>query len=112
MKQFLVIAACIFFISCTDAGEGSADSERDTSEVTKKNGDNGESKEERNKATAMRVINGFNNRNSDEIFASIDSGYIEYAEGSMPPMHYSDTMKRGMQEWMDAFPDLKGTDFI
>ncbi len=112
MKQLLVIAACAFFISCTDAGEGSADSERDTSEVTKKNSDTQESKEDRNKATAMRVIDGYNNRSSDAIFAAIDSSYTEYGDGSMPSMHYSDSMKINLQSFMDAFPDLKGSDFI
>ena len=112
MKQLLVIAACTFFISCTDAGEGSADSERDTSEVTKNNANSQEAKEEQNKATAMRVIDGYNNRNTDEIFAGIDSGYTEYGEGSMPPMRYSDSMKTNLQSFMDAFPDLKGSDFI
>ena len=113
MKQLLIIiTACAFYISCTEAGEGSAKSERDTSEVSKKDATSQESKEERNKTTAMRVIDGYNNRNTNEIFASIDSGYTEYGEGSMPPAHFTDSMKINMQVFMDAFPDLKGTDFI
>lgn len=113
MKHLLTIAACVLLISCTDAGEGSADSERDTTDVAGKGELSQEMKEERNKEMAMKSINGFNNRKADSVMFAIDTlGYTEYGDGSMPPMRYSDSMKLGMQAWMDAFPDLKGSDFI
>src|SRR5688500_512117 len=105
MKHLLTIAACALLISCTDAGEGSADSERDTTDVTRNTVENQEMKEERNKATAMRTINGFVNRKADSVLYAIDSAnYTEYSDGSMPPMKYTDSMKMGLQAWMDAFP--------
>jgi hypothetical protein len=113
MKHLLTIAACAFLISCTDAGEGSADSERDTTDVTRNNAASQEMKEERNKATAMRSINGFVNRKADSVLFAIDSvSFTEYGDGSMPPMRYNDSVKIGLQSWMDAFPDMKGSDFI
>ena len=113
MRYLLFIAACTFIISCTDAGEGSADSERDTTDITRNSVENQEMKEERNKATAMQTINGFVNRKADSVLFAIDSlSYIEYNDGSMPPMRYNDSLKIGLQSWMDAFPDLKSSDLL
>lgn len=110
MKQLLVIVFALFFIACTDAGEGSADSERDTSDIASSNTNNQESKEERNKQTAMNSINGFSQRSVDVVMKDFDKDFIEYGDGSMPPVRGTDSARAGLQSWINAFSDFKGTD--
>ena len=112
MKQVFVMAAAIFLIACTDAGEGSADSERDTTAPVGSVIENQEMKEERNKQTALNSLNGFTAGNVDSVFANVDNDFVEYGDGSYPPMKDVDSMKIGMKNWMNAFTNLKSSDPI
>jgi len=110
MKQLLVMAFAIFFIACTDAGENSANSEKDSSGIASSGVNDQESKEERNKETAMKSVNAFMAGKVDEVMADADKDMMEYGDGSFPPMKGLDSMKIGMQSWMNAFSDYKGSD--
>ena len=112
MKNFLVVASTIFFIACTDAGEGSAKSERDTSSIASSNADSQESKEERNKQTAMNSIDGFTQGNVDVVLKDVDKDFVDYGEGSFPPVKGVDSARVGLQSWMNAFSNFKGTDLV
>ena len=109
MKKLLAIAIAVSFFACTDACENSANTERDTSAVTTK-ANNQETKEERNKQTALNSISGFSQRRADVVLKDADKDFIDYADGSVPPMKGLDSARVGLQAWMDAFSDFQGSD--
>ena len=63
--------------------------------------------EERNKETAMASAKGFNDHNTDEVLKNVTADFVDYGDGSMPPIKGSDSAKAFIKMFMASFPDFK-----
>jgi predicted ester cyclase len=111
MKKIFIMAACVAtFYSCSDkAGESTASGKDTASSMGKL--DDEESREERNKETALACVRAIEKGNADVVLKDMDKDGIDYGEGSMPPFKGIDSSKKMLSTWMAAIPDYKGTDF-
>lgn len=66
------------------------------------------SKEQRNKKVIMDVMNNINKHDIAAAVHNYAPDFIEYGDGSMPPVH-GDTV---LQMYLAAFPDIKSEHFI
>ena len=62
---------------------------------------------ERNKETAMASAKGFNDHNTDEVLKNVTSDFVDYGDGSMPPVKGIDSAKAFVKMFMASFPDYK-----
>ncbi len=111
MKHLVIVfsASILLLAGCN----GSDDSAKNNStDSTATSGSGNETKEERNKQTAMASIQSFIDRNVDDVLKNADPNTVEYGDGSSPPVRNLDSMKLGMRAWMDAFPDYKGENLL
>jgi predicted ester cyclase len=112
MKKLLLIAALAGLItSCNDKSSASTGATNNdstsTTEMTP------EAKEERNKKTALASANAFDGETSiDEAFKDMDKEFIDYGTGEMPALKGIDSVKAGLQTWLNAIPDYKGSDLM
>jgi predicted ester cyclase len=63
--------------------------------------------EERNKETALADANAFNDHNADGVFKNVTADFVDYGDGSMPPIKGSDSAKAFIKMFMASFPDFK-----
>lgn len=109
-RLFMVITiTTLLLTSCnndktSDAANG-ADS-ASTGMISKK--DN----EEKNKETALASEKAFNDHNADEALKNITSDYVDYGDGSTPPVKGSDSAKAFVKMFMASFPDYKGENLV
>ena len=108
-KFFLIAAAAIYLASCNDQSSSSA-----TSSSADSTANEMESKEERNKETALASLKAFSgiNVSADSVFANADKDIIDYNTGEMPTSKGIDSSKAGLKSWLTAVPDYKGSDFM
>jgi predicted ester cyclase len=63
--------------------------------------------EERNKETALADAKAFNDHNADEVLKNVTADFVDYGDGSMPPVKGSDSAKAFAKMFLASFPDLK-----
>ena len=110
MKKFFLIATVVLvFVACNDNTASTASGTTTDSTTTSP-----EDKEERNKETALASLKAFSGTNvsADSVFANADKDIIDYNTGEMPPSKGIDSSKAGLQSWLAAVPDYKGSDFM
>lgn len=107
-KLFFPTLIALAFIACNDsAGGSSAQNAQDSTAIKQ------EMKEERNKETALASLKAFSGETSVEsVFKNADKDLVDYGSGEMPAMKGVDSAKAGLQTWLNAVPDYKGSDFI
>src|SRR5688572_11144368 len=99
MKTIWIVAVlALTYASCTNSTAGS-------SEATQ------EAKEERNKRIALASVAAFEKGKIDSVFKDVAPDAMDYGEGSNPPVKGVDSAKVGLNAWMAAIPNYKGSDF-
>lgn len=113
MKKFLLLTAVVvtLFACNNDDAEGK-DMDSDTTLATGVNEFGENDKEERNRQVALASVQGFNSRNVDVILKDADVALVDYGDGSMPPANNRDTVRKWLQDWLNAVPDYKGENFM
>lgn len=105
MRNTLITAAVagvLLFASCQNSGSGNAAATDSTAAPV-------ETKQERNKKVVMASNEAMMKKDIDGMFKyGADSGFVDYGDGSMPPMTNRDSIKQMMNMWMSAFSDFKG----
>ena len=67
---------------------------------------------ERNKETAMASEKAANDHNTDEVLKNVTADFVDYGDGSMPPIKGSDSAKAFVKMFMASFPDYKGENLM
>ena len=105
MKKMVVVLAVIaagMMVACNNAAEQPA--------VVKDNTDSIKAaKLEHNKATAMASVEGVNAHNVDQVLKDAAPDVTDFGDGSMKPTKSVDSLKSGIQGWLNAFPDVHGS---
>ncbi len=107
MKKLLIILASVALLySCNDKNADGT-STTDSSSMNSTTMNDAESKEERNKQTALASIDGFNKRDVNVTLKDVDNDAMEYGDGSMEPVKGRDSVRKWMEAWFAAVPDVK-----
>jgi predicted ester cyclase len=69
------------------------------------------SKQERNKKIIMACLDNINKHNADSALKETDASFVDYSDGSMPPMK-GDSAKMVLKVYLAAFPDMKNANPI
>jgi len=103
MKKIFVIMAASFFVlsACNNDKKDDKGDKKESSMAS------GENKQERNKKVIMASMEAFNNNDMDNVFKDVAAGYIDYADGSMPPQTV-DSIKIFLKMLKESIPDYKG----
>ncbi|MDQ3845711.1 MAG: ester cyclase [Bacteroidota bacterium] len=105
-KTILVLAVTtLTFTACNNAKTDNNATEK--SGTASASGE--EQKEEQNKKTALASVEAFGSHNIDDVFKDVTPDAIDYGDGSMTPVKGLDSSKAMAKMWMDAFPDVKGS---
>ncbi|MGB8193217.1 MAG: ester cyclase [Chitinophagaceae bacterium] len=106
MKKFfmLAFAVALFATACNDDAkvDATVSSDADSTKMTQ------EDKEERNKKTALASVEAIASHDANNVLKDISPDAVDYGDGSMPPSKGADSIKAGIQSFMNAFPDYKG----
>lgn len=102
MKKFFVMAvlSAMLFTSCDNDKKGDKEDDDKVSNGT-------ESREEKNKQTALASVNALI---AGEVDATIKDGaadITDYGDGSMPPVKGMDSLKAALHTWREALSDYK-----
>ena len=110
MKRFLPCAVVVLsIISCGNPAP--APESKDTV-VAAPAGMAAPSMTEKNKATALLVVQSFSNHDTAAMFKVTAADFIDYGDGNMPPMKGLDSAKAGLRQFLAAFPDIKGENLM
>jgi predicted ester cyclase len=110
MKQLLVfIVLATTIISCNSNNSPATNPTMDSAMVASSAK---EAALEKNKATALASVQAFSKGNLDEVFTNTSPDVVDYGDGGMKPMKGVDTIKSMVKEFMAAFPDYKGENFL
>jgi predicted ester cyclase len=103
MKQiiFSLLAASLLLVSCKDDKEDGGN-KKGTSVSTAEN------KQERNKKVVMASMESFMKGDLDGTFKDAAAGFVDYADGSTPPITNLDTLKSFMKMIIVAVEGYKG----
>src|SRR5688500_798999 len=96
MKKILLFATVIIVLTAFNAQRVHYNSETD---------------EERNKKTALSVLDAMNNGDAATMLSYSDKDMIEYADGSYPPVKGIENNKTELGKWLKAV-DMNGSDFV
>jgi predicted ester cyclase len=111
MKKLCMLAAAVTILySCNDQKSDSSISTSDSTNMTDMK--DSDSKEERNKQTALASIDGFNKRDVDVTLKDVDNDAMEYGDGSMEPVKGRDSVRKWMEAWFAAVPDIKANNVM
>jgi predicted ester cyclase len=102
----MLAAVCLLASSCNNAP--SSPSNQDTAKAAGADKMGASNMLEKNKATAMASIQAFNNHDASAVLKDIAPDFVDYGDGSMPPIKGMDSCKAMIQSYLTAFPDVKG----
>ena len=108
MKKFFLMMALPAFLFVACKNEKTTDEGMKEEKVT----DNAESKEEKNKQTALASVNAFIAGDVDAVVKDVTTDAIDYNDGSMPPTKGLDSIKAGIKQWRENFSDYKGENLM
>jgi len=102
MKKFLtgMALAAIFLSSCQNKTSVSTTGTTDSLAL----------KSEKNKATALASEQAIGNKDIEGVVKNCAPGFVEYGNSDGKPMNNIDSIKSGLKEVLNAFPDFKGSD--
>ncbi len=105
-KVFLVLAAGLLVVSACHNKKGSA-TEANVKGATATQTE--ESKEEHNKQIVMASMKGIENHDVAAVLKDAAPDIVDYGDGSMSPVKGIDSVRAGLTRWMQAYPDVKGS---
>lgn len=106
-KLFISFCSSVVLLSACNSGTKNESTGSDTTKATSAINSE-ESKEERNKQTAMESIKAVMNNNADEALKNATPDAVDYYDGSGPPTKGLDSIKAGMKMWLNNMQDYKG----
>ena len=107
--HLLAFATCLCFAACNNGSDSVASSsDKDTTAASPKM--TKEDKDERNKKVVMESMDAMNAHNPDNVLKNVTADGVDYGDGTMPPVKSIDSVKAGMNAFLAAFPDYKGSD--
>jgi predicted ester cyclase len=108
-KVFLLLAVTtVMLTACennakkTEGTEGTEGAKSDSAMT--------ENKAERNKKIIMASFDAMASHNVNDMLKDCASDCVDYGDGSMPPVKGKDSITKSINQWMNAFPDNKGSD--
>lgn len=112
MKRLLAIlsAVCLIAIGCTNTQSSASD--KDTSKTTSAGMGSSGDMLEKNRATALASVQGFISHDANAILKDIAPDFVDYGDGSSPPVKGMDSCKAMIQSFLVAFPDIKGENLL
>jgi predicted ester cyclase len=105
----LMIAISALAISCMNNGGTTTPSSSDSVAIALAARD---SVLQKNKATALASVKAFGSGNLDEVFKDVTPDAVDYGDESTAPTKGLDSIKANVKQFLAAFPDYKGTNFI
>jgi len=103
----MLAAVCLIASGCNNAPSSTAASQ-DTSKAAGAEMNASNNMLEKNKATALASVQGFINHDVSTVLKDISPDFVDYGDGSMPPVKGMDSCKMMIQSFITAFPDVKG----
>lgn len=115
MKHLLAICAavCLISASCTsnnpnsNSGKDSSAMSGSTSGMSASAG-----MAEKNKATAMASIQGFITHDANAVLKDVSPDFVDYGDGSSPPIKGMDSCKAMINSMLATFPDIRGENLL
>jgi len=109
MTRLLAMFATVCFIASSCNHAPSSTTAQDTSKAAGAgNMSAATNMLEKNKSTAMASIQAFINHDASAVLKDIAPDFVDYGDGSMPPIKGADSCKMMIQSFITAFPDVKG----
>lgn len=106
MKPLLFIFSFVFLFACNE-NSGNVESGPDKADSSK--AEKEESREDRNKKLVKEFTAAMNDHNLDKALAMLADNAVDYGDGSQPALKGKDSIRAGMDKWLTAFPDFKGS---
>jgi predicted ester cyclase len=112
MKRFLISTAVLACMAtaCNNNTSSSAAATTDTSSAMMSSSKTDMT--QKNKQTAIAADQAVNNHDADGLFKDASPDFIDYGDGSMPPVKGLDSNKKYFQMFLVAFPDIKGENLM
>lgn len=95
----------LLIVACGNDKTGSASPEMS-------NGNSMESKAEKNKQTALAGIMAVNSHDAAAVLKDMAADVTDYGDGSMASVKNADSIKAFVSAWLNAFPDIRGENFM
>lgn len=67
---------------------------------------------QKNKSTALASVQSFVNHDVNAVVKDIAPDFVDYGDGSGPPVRGMDSCKAAIQSFISAFPDMKGENLM
>jgi predicted ester cyclase len=100
---FSLMATALLFVACND---GKKTAEGETKEATLSS--TADNKTERNKKVVMASMESFMKGDIDGVFKDAGPGFVDYADGSIPPIKNLDSLKGFIKMLTGAIENYKG----
>lgn len=106
----LLTGAALSFAACGNNASVKGMSEKDsaTGKMESPAAGSSEAMEERNKNIALESVEGINQHDAARALKDVAADAIDYGDGSNPPVRSKDSVVSMVNNWMKAFPDVKG----
>jgi predicted ester cyclase len=113
MTRLLAMLAvvCLLASNCTNSPSTTYSQDSGKAGGADKMGSTSE-KLEKNRATALACVQGFINHDPNAVLKDCSPDFVDYGDGSTPPMKGMDSCKAAIQSFMTAFPDIKGENLM
>jgi len=106
-KAIFIIGAALFFLaSCNDGGTVAGVTTVDSTSIKK------EEKDQRNKATALASIDGFQKLDANVVLKDADASIVDYSDGGMAPVKGLDSNKAMLSQYLGALDHVKGSNLM
>jgi len=102
-KSFLLIVIVVCFVDCSNQ----SNTEPENKDTAVAASTPTESKAEKNKQTALNSIQGVSDHDINKASQDMDPNFVDYADGSAPPIKGLDSAKTFLLSFLNAFPDMK-----
>lgn len=106
----MLTAVCFTAISCTNTPNTA--SEKDTTKTAGGAMTAAGDMLEKNRAAALASVQGFINHDASQVVKDCAPDFVDYGDGSTPPVKGIDSCKATIQSFLTAFPDTKGENLM
>ena len=111
MTRLLAMLTAICFIASGCTNTSSSTSGEDSSKAASAD-KMGSGDREKNKSAALASIQSFVNHDVNATLKDIAPDFVDYGDGSGPPVRGMDSCKAAIQSFISAFPDMKGENLM
>lgn len=98
----MIAAASMFLLTACNSKKESGNEKKEGTETS------GENKQERNKKVVMASMEAFFSNNLEGVLKDAAPSFMDYADGSVPPMSSKDSLVAFFKMIKNAVPDYKG----